>query len=173
MCGGATAFPHNMARLNLYTCSSVLPTLPWPRLLLIPCNDQRQSVLCILVWKYCKLSWHTLHWSPKCSSAVCTLQLLESDQLDTAICASVKTKWSAHDRQFKLDLCTIPHCWLQLWLCSSKQASGLHYTPLEAIDRQMATHPEQNQDKQWATDILKLVKKETYRYMFFWNEGGT
>lgn len=37
-----------------------------------------------------KLRWHTSQQTPKCSHAVCTPQSLESDQSDTAICASVK-----------------------------------------------------------------------------------
>ena len=80
----------NTAKSNLYSCRSIMPknALATPALQI----SWRSAAFYIvnLGLKCRKLHWHTSQQTPKCSRAVLTPQSLESDQSDTAICASVK-----------------------------------------------------------------------------------
>lgn len=80
---------HNTAKSNHYTCRSITPKNVLASLAQISWCLAASYVVNLGV-KFWKLHWRTSQQSPKCCRAVPTLQSLESDQLDTAICASVK-----------------------------------------------------------------------------------
>lgn len=78
-----------MAKSNLYSCRSIMPKNVLARLALQISWCSAAFYIVNLCLKCRKLHWHTSQQTPKCSRVVCTPQSLESDQSDTAICASV------------------------------------------------------------------------------------
>lgn len=80
---------HN-AKSNLRSCRSIMPKNVLASLALQISWCSAAFFIVNLGLKCRKLHWHTSQQTAKCSHAACTPQSLESDQSDTAICASVK-----------------------------------------------------------------------------------